>query len=58
MEPIIETLSAELHVRPEHAQAVVSLLAKSFTAGNHIQEIKGVYVPFWMFDGEAEGDAR
>lgn len=33
-------------------------LPKSFTAGNHIQEIKGVYVPFWMFDGEAEGDAR
>ena len=33
-------------------------LPGSFTAGNHVQEIKGVYVPFWMFDGEAEGWAR
>lgn len=31
-------------------------LPKSFTAGNHIQEIKGVYVPFWLFDGEADAD--
>ena len=23
-----------------------------------MQKIQGVYVPFWMFDGEAEGDAR
>ena len=23
-----------------------------------MQEIKGVYVPFWMFDGEAEGSAQ
>ena len=34
------------------------LLPRSFTSENHIQEIKGVYVPFWMFDGVAEGDAR
>lgn len=33
-------------------------LPRSFTAGNHIQEIKGVYVPFWMFDGQAGGSAR
>ena len=32
-------------------------LPKSFTAENHIQKIQGIYVPFWMFDGEAEGDA-
>ena len=30
-------------------------LPKAFTKGNHIQEIKGVYVPFWMFNGRAEG---
>ena len=30
-------------------------LPKAFSAENHVQEIKGVYVPFWMFDGEAEG---
>ena len=33
-------------------------LPKAFTAGNHVEEIKGVYVPFWMFDGEAEGWAN
>lgn len=32
-------------------------LPRAFTNANHIQEIKGVYVPFWMFDGEAEGSA-
>ena len=31
------------------------LLPKTFTMENHINEIKGVYVPFWLFDGEAEG---
>ena len=31
------------------------LLPKAFTGGNHIQEIQGVYVPFWTFDGMAEG---
>lgn len=33
-------------------------LPKSFTQKNHVQEIQGIYVPFWMFDGEAEGDAH
>ena len=31
------------------------LLPGAFTKGNHIEEVKGVYVPFWMFDGQAEG---
>lgn len=29
------------------------LLPKSFATGNSIQEIQGVYVPFWLFDGSA-----
>ena len=33
-------------------------LPKRFTRENHVQEIQGIYVPFWMFDGEAEGDTR
>ncbi len=33
-------------------------LPKIFKEENHIQEIKGVYVPFWLFDGEAEGRMR
>ena len=34
------------------------LLPRSFSEANHLAEIKGVYVPFWMFDGEASGSAR
>lgn len=34
------------------------LLPKSFQDENHIKEIKGVYVPFWLFDAEADGDAH
>lgn len=30
------------------------LLPKAFKDENHIQEIKGVYVPFWLFDGKAQ----
>jgi len=33
-------------------------LPKSFTNENHVQEIRGVYVPFWMFDGKADGNAH
>ena len=35
-----------------------ALLPKAFSSENHLQELKGVYVPFWMFDGEAEGRAQ
>jgi len=33
-------------------------LPKSFKSENHIQQVQGVYVPFWLFDGEAEGSAE
>lgn len=33
------------------------LLPKMFKDQNHIREIKGIYVPFWLFDADAEGDA-
>ena len=32
------------------------LLPNSFTAGNHLEEVQGVYVPFWLYSGVAEGD--
>ena len=32
------------------------LLPKAFAEKNHIEEIKGVYVPFWLFDGKADAD--
>ena len=34
------------------------LLPKVFKDENRIKEIKGVYVPFWLFDAQAEGFAR
>ena len=32
------------------------LLPKAFADKNHIEEIKGVYVPFWLYDGQADAD--
>lgn len=34
------------------------LLPKVFKDQNHIDEIKGIYVPFWIFDADADADAR
>ncbi len=34
------------------------LLPKVFKNENHIDEIKGVYVPFWLFDADASADVR
>lgn len=34
------------------------LLPSTFSKTNHLEEIKGVYVPFWMFDGEVSGSVR
>lgn len=34
------------------------LLPKTFKDTNHIQQIQGIYVPFWLFDGRADGSAH
>ncbi len=34
------------------------LLPKVFKNENHIDEIKGVYVPFWLYDAEADANVR
>ncbi len=34
------------------------LLPKVFKDENHIDEIKGVYVPFWLYDAEADANVR
>lgn len=34
------------------------LLPKVFKDENHIEEIKGIYVPFWLFDADAEAAAN
>ena len=33
-------------------------LPRAFSAENHIQEVKGIYVPFWLFSTVADGTAR
>lgn len=32
------------------------LLPNAFKTENHLEEIKGIYVPFWLFDGSADGE--
>ncbi len=32
------------------------LLPRAFSNENHIEEIKGVYVPFWLFDAQGDAD--
>lgn len=34
------------------------LLPKVFKDENHLEEIKGVYVPFWLFDADADANIR
>lgn len=34
------------------------LLPKAFKSENHIREVKGVYVPFWLFNAKSQGNAR
>jgi len=34
------------------------LLPKAFTQNNHIEEIKGIYVPFWLFDTNVSANIR
>ena len=34
------------------------LLPKVFKDQNHIDEVKGVYVPFWIFDADADANIR
>ncbi|MGI6096042.1 MAG: hypothetical protein ACOYBL_11520 [Lachnospiraceae bacterium] len=41
----------------EHLQGK-RLLPKIFKDENHIDEIKGVYVPFWLFDADATANIR
>ena len=42
----------------QHYYKGKKFLPKSFANKNHIEEVKGIYVPFWLFDGESEADMR
>jgi len=48
-EQAIQALKAHYRKKP--------LLPKLFSRQNHLEEIKGVYAPFWLYDGKAEGTA-
>ncbi|MBQ6835140.1 MAG: hypothetical protein IJO55_12110 [Lachnospiraceae bacterium] len=47
---------AAIQLLKEHCKGKV-FLPDTFTSTHHLQEIKGVYVPFWMFDGKADASA-
>ena len=49
-----EQAKAALH---QHYKKKV-LLPKTFKDMNHIDEIKGIYVPFWLFDADADADIK
>ncbi len=34
------------------------ILPKAFANENHLEEVKGVYVPFWLFDAKVDADMR
>lgn len=34
------------------------LLPKLFKSENRIKEVKGIYVPFWLYDGDAQAEIR
>ena len=34
------------------------LLPSNFTSNNHIEDVQGVYVPFWLYTGIAEGNCE
>ena len=39
----------------EHYKGKI-LLPKSFVTGNHIDEVQGVYVPFWLYGARVDGE--
>lgn len=45
---------AAVNALKEHCKGK-PFLPKSFQEDNHIQKMQGIYVPFWLFDGQAEG---
>ncbi len=33
-------------------------LPRAFSSANHLEELKGIYVPFWLFDADAQADCH
>ncbi len=49
-----DKFAAKAALRKHYSKKV--LLPKAFKDENHIDEIKGIYVPFWLFDADADAD--
>ena len=49
--------NAAIAALKRHYQGKV-LLPKAFKDENHIREVKGIYVPFWLFDADANARIR
>ena len=52
--PFATTKEQAIEALKEHYKGKI-LLPKPFSSANHIEEIQGVYVPFWLYDGESSG---
>ena len=55
--PFVKSKDDAIDALKKHYQGK-KLLPKFFKEGNHIEEVQGVYVPFWLFDGKAEGEVN
>lgn len=55
--PFVKSKDDAIDALKKHYQGK-KLLPKFFKEGNHIEEVQGVYVPFWLFDGQAKGEMR
>ena len=55
--PFMKDKKAAMEALKQHYHGKL-LLPKVFKDENHIQEIKGIYVPFWLFDTDADAHVR
>lgn len=55
--PFMQDKKAAVAGLKKHYEGKI-LLPKVFKEQNHIEEVKGVYVPFWLFDADATASIR
>jgi len=55
--PFMQDKKAAIDALNKHYEGKI-LLPKVFKDQNHIEEVKGVYVPFWLFDADATASIR
>ncbi len=55
--PFRQTKTQAIEAYKKHISGK-KLLPSVFSSKNHIDEIKGIYVPFWLFDSSVQGSAQ